>query len=349
MSSRPRNRPKLADVARVAKTSEAAVSVVLNGRVGESARVSEETQARIWEAVRQLGYAANPVARNLAGGRNRIIGVFTFEPTFPMGEQDFYYPFLIGVEAEAAIQGYDLLLFASASSGLDSSRKIYRDRINRLQLSDGAVLLGRQPDRQELAQLVRDGFPFVYIGRRDTPDNAAISFVGADYVEATVQVIRYMQQHGHRRFLYFHENAIAESSVDRAAGYSIATEGQPVWRGTPTSLTQEVFQQVIASGVTAIVAENDAFGLTILAHARQLGLRCPEAFSLAVLGDPMLPSTQVPDWARFRIPREAMGRQAVRILLTILDNSNITLPIQVMLPCAFEAGSTVAAAPDIDN
>src|SRR5258707_9077245 len=109
MSPHPRKRPKIADVARMAETSQTAVSVVLNGRVGESVRVSEETQARIWNAVRLLGYTANPVARSLARGRNRIIGLFTFESTFPIESRDFYYPFLVGVEAEAAAEDYDLL------------------------------------------------------------------------------------------------------------------------------------------------------------------------------------------------------------------------------------------------
>lgn len=345
MTTRPKNRPKLADVAKLARTSEAAVSVVLNGRVGESARVSEETQARIWDAVRQLGYTANPVARSLAGGRNRIIGIFTFEPTFPMGEHDFYYPFLIGVEAEAAAQGYDLLLFASASGEAGGRRTIYRSGVNRLQLADGAILLGRQPDRGELGQLATDGFPFVYIGRRDTPNGATISYAAADYADATAQIVRYMRDHGHRKFIYLRVHDDVESSLDREKGYLSAIPYGAVWRGQPSELTAEVLHDMLQVGITAILAENDAFGLAVLNLAHQLGLNCPEDFSLGVLGDPMLPIQTLPDWTRFRIPREAMGREAVRILLTVLDKPDISLPIQVMLPCIFEAGSTVAAPP----
>ena len=59
--------PKLADVARLANVSEATVSVVINGRVGQHARVSQATQEKIWSAVRELGYVANPAAKSLAG------------------------------------------------------------------------------------------------------------------------------------------------------------------------------------------------------------------------------------------------------------------------------------------
>lgn len=349
MTTRPKIRPKIADVAKLARTSQAAVSVVLNGRVGESARVSEETQARIWDAVRELGYSANPVARSLAGGRNRIIGVFTFEPTFPMGQRDFYYPFLIGVEAEAAARGYDLLLFASAGDALPGRRTIYREGVNRLQLSDGAILLGRQPDRGELEQLAVDGFPFVYIGRRETPNQAKISYVTSDYTEATLQIIRYMQSYGHARFLYFRLGDDAEPSQDRALAFTQAAVDPITWQGSPTTLTLEEFQALIARGETAVIAETDVFGLLILDYARQLGLRCPEDFSLAVLGDPMLPAPTLPDWTRFCIPRESMGRQAVQTLLTVLDEPDISLPIQIVLPCVFEAGSTVAAAREPKN
>jgi DNA-binding LacI/PurR family transcriptional regulator len=345
VTTRQKNRPKLADVARLAGTSEAAVSVVLNGRVGESARVSEDTQARIWDAVRQLGYTANPVARSLAGGRNRIIGVFTFEPTFPMGEHDFYYPFLIGVEAEAAAQGYDLLLFASAGAALDGQRTIYRNGVNRLRLADGAILLGRQPDRAELGRLAADNFPFAYIGRRDTPDGTPISYSAADYADATAQIVRYMRQHGHRKFIYLRVPDSVESSLDRETGYLSAAPDGDVWYGQPDELSPQMLQEMFRTGVTAILTEGDAFGLAVLNLAQQLGVRCPEHFSLAVLGDPMLPVPNLPDWTRFRIPREAMGREAVRILLTMLDDPETPTPIQVMLPCTFEAGSTVAAPP----
>ena len=161
-------RPRIKDVARVAGVSEGTVSVVLNDRVGENVRVSEKTQQKIWDAVSELGYVANPVAQNLAGGQNHIIAVFTFEAIFPIDVSSFYYPFLIGIELEADRQGYDLLLITGSTDSVSGKRRIYENNVNRLSRADGAILLGHG-DKQEVYRLLDEDFPFVYVGRRASP------------------------------------------------------------------------------------------------------------------------------------------------------------------------------------
>jgi DNA-binding LacI/PurR family transcriptional regulator len=351
MKIRPHKRPRIADVARLAGTSEAAVSVVLNGRVGESARVSEETQARIWDSVRQLGYRANPVARNLAGGRNQIIGVFTYEPTFPIESRDFYYPFLVGVEAEAAAQDYDLLLFASA--GDQGKRAIYRNGVNRLQLADGAVLLGQSPDRAELQYLLTDGYPFVFIGRREVP-GYRIPYAAAGYAEATAEIVQYLFEHGHRHIVYLRGLVDVESSTDRERGVYLAYQRAKeminparIWQGTPDLLRPPVLSQYLHEGATAFLAENDVIGEAILTQTEALGLHCPEDYSLAVLGDSLRPITPPRDWTSFKIPREEMGRKAVQLLLKMLNTQGGSPEqFQVTLPCTFIPGTTVAKRKD---
>jgi len=351
MRSKPRKRPRIADVARLAGTSQAAVSVVLNGRVGESARVSEETQARIWESVRHLGYRANPVARSLAGGRNQIIGVFTYEPTFPIESRDFYYPFLVGVEAEAAAQDYDLLLFASA--GDQGKRAIYRNGVNRLQLADGAVLLGQSPDRAELQHLLADGYPFVFIGRREAP-GYHVPYAAAGYAEATAEIVQNMFEHDHRHIVYCRGTVDVESSTDRERGVYLAytrarrkLDPGLIWRGAPDLVTPPVLTQYLSDGATAFLAENDVLGEAILTQTEALGLCCPQDFSLAVLGDSLRPTAPPRDWTSFKIPREAMGREAVRLLLQMLHTEGGSPEqYQVTLPCTFIAGTTVAMRKD---
>src|SRR6056297_2228719 len=95
-----KRRPTQVDVARQAGVSPAVVSTVLNGAGRGSVRVGPEAAARVRQAVRELGYVPNPVARNLAGGKNRILGMFTFESIFPIERPNCYSPFLIGFEAE---------------------------------------------------------------------------------------------------------------------------------------------------------------------------------------------------------------------------------------------------------
>ncbi|WP_167803276.1 LacI family DNA-binding transcriptional regulator [Pseudoroseicyclus tamaricis] len=65
------------DVARAAGVSTAVVSAVLSPKKNSSIRVAPETAQRVHEAVQRLGYVPNLVARSLAGGERKLLGVFT--------------------------------------------------------------------------------------------------------------------------------------------------------------------------------------------------------------------------------------------------------------------------------
>jgi DNA-binding LacI/PurR family transcriptional regulator len=340
-------RPRIKEVAQFAGVSEATVSVVLNGRVGVNVRVSETTQQKIWEAVRELGYVANPVAQSLAGGQNHILAVFTFESIFPMDVSSFYYPFLIGIEQEADRLGYDLLLVTGSSDPHSGKRRIYQNNINRLSRADGAILLGHG-DKHEVYRLLDEEFPFVYVGRRESPQDA-ISYVAADYVSATAQIVEYLYQHGHRKIAYFRTTRRDEASTDRMRGFQTACQKlklsarQPrVWSSSVDDLTADVLLAHQQMDVTAFVVEDDALGHRLLTIADDLALQCPRDFSLAVLGNPLNPIETVPDWTTFSIPRRDMGREALHMLVELLTApaGTITPPIRKMLDCGFVEGRT---------
>src|SRR5690606_21889795 len=119
----------------------ATVSLVLNGTATSTNRIPEETRTRVQNVIRETGYVADPVARRMVKGLNRILGVFTYEPAFPSEQADFFTPFLFGIEEAAQELGYDLLLL----TGAGRKRKIFGDNA-RLRLADGCVILGRKFD-----------------------------------------------------------------------------------------------------------------------------------------------------------------------------------------------------------
>jgi DNA-binding LacI/PurR family transcriptional regulator len=345
---RTSRRPRLADVARIASVSQATASVVLNNRVGAYTRVSPETQLRVLDAARAIGYVANPMARRLAGGMNHIMAIFTFEPVFPIDRHDFYYPFLVGIEEEAARRGYDLLLVTSSSEDA-GKRRIYRDGTNQLQIAAGAILLGNE-DKAEVEMLVDEDFPFVFIGRRASA-NDAISYVAVDYPAATTELTNYLFAHGHEKIAYLQSVERNESGADRWRGFERAHEQRGVvpdprlnWAGNKEQLGRDTIRALLADGATAFVAENDSLAARLIQLGDALGLACPADFSLAVLGDPLSRSEPSHDWTSFNIPRREMGRAAVGLLLQILERGDERRdPLRVTLSCSFHPGRTTAA------
>jgi Transcriptional regulators len=342
-----KRRPRQVDVAALADVSPAIVSLVINGRVHGNVRISQEAQQRVWDAVRELGYVANPVARKLAGNQNRLLGVFTYQPIFPLEYHDFYYPFLMGIEEEAQAQDYDLLLFTRPL--INGKRTIYKEGANSLQVADGAILLGVYDEPDEITQLLQEGFPFVYVGKREIP-GGEIPYVAANYMEATAQVVEYMFSLGHRRiaYLFAGRGARHETHRDRQAGYLLAHQrlGMPfdehlLVTCDPIEITPELLQRYLAYGVTALLVEEIGYAHTLLEVAAKLGVNVPHDISFALLGDPLNETQRLADVTGFSIPRREMGREAVRLLIDLLQGNSLSEAQQVTLPCTFVEGKTV--------
>lgn len=348
MQSKDRHGPartRQADIARAAGVSQATVSMVLSGRT--AARISEETRQRILALSGSLGYSANPAARRLAGGKNRILGVFTYEPTFPIAGLDQYYPFLLGIEAEAERLQQNLLLFTSAGGGVGRARSIYADGVNQLGIADGSILLGRGEDRDEVARLAHEGYPFVYIGRREI-SGAEISWVTADYERATYDVVTRLAELNHRRALYIGVSHPEEPNLDRFVGWERAVRDHGLEttaaRPDPDAELSGLIREAVDGGATAVVIETPEDGARVFRAIRKLGLDVPDDLSVAVLGDMAIPRVRKHSWSGFGMPYGDIGTEAVRVLVELITDKSAG-PKNVVLPCAPRPGRTIAQAP----
>lgn len=318
------------DIARMAGVSQATVSLVLNNRQDASVRIAPETRARVLEVIRRTGYVANPIARRLHDHRNRILGVFTYEAVFPSTRADFYQPFLEGIEEQAEEVGCDLLLFTSVKAA-GGRRRIFSDD-SRIRLADGCVLLGRSLDRDDLAQLLTEGIPFVSIGRRDDA-GGPVPHVGADYRAAVRDLVDRAVALGHRKFAYVGAGKGAESSADRLRGFreAVAAHGVEGTHVPFASLDQ-------LAGFTAVLAEEVSDGAALVLAARDRGLSVPGDLSVMTLGAATRPAPEEIGLTGFTIPRREMGRRAVQALTEVLEKAATP---QELLPCEFVAGTTL--------
>ena len=101
-----RSRPTIADVARRAGVSPAAVSFAVNDRPG----VSPETRERILAAARELGWRPSASARALTEARTRAIGLVLARDPAQLELDSFFVRFLSGIERTLAPADYALLL-----------------------------------------------------------------------------------------------------------------------------------------------------------------------------------------------------------------------------------------------
>jgi len=350
----PRSRrPTQSDIARAAGVSPAVVSLVINNRTDGKIRISADTQARVREAIRTLGYVPNMAARQLAGGRNNLLGVFTYEPVFPLTENSFYYPFLVGIEEQAEALGYDLLLFTRAA-GADGRRQVYRDGVNALLKADAAILLGTNEDRAELARLHREDFPFVFVGRREI-DGEPLAYVGADYATAAATIVARLVALGHREFAYIAGPVGNESAMDRAEGIrsglrdaGLPDPGERHLMIPPSAIDADLVARLLREGVTAFIGASISLANTIAEAAASLGKTAPRDYSLAALGNDNENVGEDGSVTSLHIPRREMGAGAVQLLVKMLLQPAEVTTRQIMLPCAVVDGASAGPPPTAD-
>lgn len=341
--------PSQRDIAIKAGVSQSTVSIVLNDR-SEAMGIPPQTQDRIRRAIEELQYVPNVAARALRKGRNDLIGVYTFEPVFPMGPDDYYSEFLHGIEEEAVSIGVDLVLFTSALAPQPGASGVYRSGSNRLGIADGTVMLGSRKSDEELTRLREEGYPFVFIGRRGVP-NVVIPSVTADYHNAMSSVLELLTSFGHESVLYVGARARIQPQEERLNGFNqfakaidgLVTRNVVVER---REIDGPFIRDSVSSGCTAIVAETAELGRAIVEAAQGQSLTFPEDLSLVVLDVGV--RYRGADVSHVGVPRRAMGSRAVSLLVELIEGGDLPNST-VVLDCSPPGDETVSTPPRLSS
>lgn len=301
-------------VARAAGVSPSTVSRILNG----TATVSEAKQKAVDEAIAQLGFRPNPVARGLAGGRTLSIGVVTQTISSP-----FYGEALHGIEDELEAVGY-LPIFVSGHWREAEERKALEALVSRR--VDGIIVLAGSLSNDEL-QRYAQFLPLVVVGRGELRGErmASLSF---DNRAGACLATRHLIECGHTRIAFVSGDPSQRDARERQAGYTDAlTEaGIPVDPAllVPGDFTEPgglaAASRLLDSGVpfTAIFAANDqmAIGIALGLHRRQV--RVPEDISLVGFDDLAPAKYAIPPLTTVRQSVYEMGREAAKAVLALL-------------------------------
>ncbi|MDH6583881.1 LacI family transcriptional regulator [Streptomyces sp. SAI-133] len=145
--------PTMADVARSAGVSVATVSHVLNG----TRPVLPHTRQAVLDAVDELGYTPNTLARSLVTSRTRSIGLAVSAISNP-----YFTEILQGVEAGALEHGYSLLI-ADPHDDPGHERKVVQLLHERR--VDGMIVAPSADPRELVSYLARHQVPTVFLDR----------------------------------------------------------------------------------------------------------------------------------------------------------------------------------------
>lgn len=313
------------DVAERAGVSKATVSYVLNGRE-TTMRIPEETKRRILEAVRELGYHPNAVARSLAHKQTHAIAIVMQYPALFSGWSGFTNELMHGVTDAAVRLGYDVMLHTRSARRdwqIESMDDVQREVAN---LTDGRVdgaLLLRDREDPLACALHERGFPNVLMFAH--VDNANQWYVDCDNIAGARLATEYLLSHGHQRIVHLAGSERSCAGMERRIGYRLALEQagiavQPEWIvevGSPVedfATAVRLFRQPAAVRPTAVFAWSDDTAIQMMRYLKAEGLRIPGDVSVIGFDSTGLCDHVDPPLTSVRQPVYDMAAQALSLL-----------------------------------
>jgi DNA-binding LacI/PurR family transcriptional regulator len=314
------------DVAKRARVSTATVSAVLNG----TAYVSPELTNRVNDAVKELDYTINAIARGLQTRRTNMIGMLVPDIAEPV-----YSVMVKGVEAGLKSAGCSLLLGSTHNRVDEQSRYL---RMLRSKQVDGMLMLLAFGDESELAELVAAHKPLVFIARRPTFEADCVL---VDNVGATREAVSYLLGKGCKRVgLIVGPRSLAVSQ-DRIAGWEqahrdhgVAADPALIAEGDYTSESGEAAMEqflTLSEPPDAVFATGFLMMTGCLAVLRPRGLRVPEDVELMTWSDSLLLDVFDPPISTVQQPSFEMGVKAAELILSRIEKPEAE-PRKVILP-----------------
>ncbi|ADH93180.1 LacI family DNA-binding transcriptional regulator [Arcanobacterium haemolyticum] len=176
-----------ADVAKRAGVSPSTVSYVLNGQ----RPTTDETKARVHQAISDLGYVPNQWAGNLAARSLRTIGLHLSVEAH--GIDDVTSEYIVGMKERAQELGISLILPVIGETAPEEFRRFLRSK------TVDALIMMEVGDRDWRENIVLDeSFPAVFLG---SPGTKQIPFVESDFIDIGKKAVDYIAQRGHKNSL----------------------------------------------------------------------------------------------------------------------------------------------------
>ncbi len=332
------------DVAERAGVSTATVSFVVNG----TKRVAPDTHARIVEAMDELGFRRNVLARALASRRTRIIALLSPVLDDHLGRTGM--SIVTSAAKAASDHGYRLVLSPVSNDGREM-KDLLTDG-----LLDGVLLMEVQMDDQRVEKLTELGGTFALIGR--TRDPSQLAYVDIDFDRTVDEGLDYLVGLGHKRIAL----VLGQQEGSSLAGYGpyvrtelafregmsarglepIVTSTEPSHRGGMT-IVDALLET--APDLTAVIVLNEDAAPGIVSRLTELGRPVPSAASvLSIATTSALAAMSHPVLSTMNVPQAELGEYGVAALIDQLEGTMKDRP-QVLIPCTLQIEGTTGPAP----
>lgn len=336
----------IADIAEKAGVSKATVSRVLNNR---PEGVGKETRERIQAIVRETGFQPSGVARGLATGKSRTVGLIIPDIANP------FFPLLVrGVEVALSKAGYSLFLCNSACDIMKE-----KDYVQLLMEKgvDGIILDSAESDCDcQLELLEKKGVPFVLLDRNIRGRDGSVGVFFDNHLGARLAALHFFA-HAEGSLLFINGPAEVSPFAMRLEGIAevMREKGVPADRLKVVTgdfslehgyrLTIEALAEARGEGgfrFNSVFTSNDMMAIGAVRALKDNGLRVPEDVEVIGFDDIEIARLVDPPLSTISQPGLEMGARSAELLLRMIEGKRPRPKTLVMKPGLVQRGTTRA-------
>lgn len=308
---RIKKRATIRDIAKLAQTSVATVSWVLNG--DSRKYVSDELKERVLQAAKTLNYHPNLLAQRLKGKSRKLLAIIV-----PQFENFFFNRIVIGAEKYANSRNYKLLICSTD----DNSQKEF-ELVNQLIANwvDGFMIAPTLEGKNAINAVIQSGIPLVLLDRLISEN---IDYVATDNYAAAYIGAKHLLEQGHRHIAYIGWDIDLNTIIDRNKAFFKVIEEYGVnqeniiFRRCPRTAeagyitTNEILDE---HRPTAFFVDQNNIAEGVVQALRQRKINIPKDISVLLYGDPSWAQLNVPEFTCVALPDIKIGTEGARILI----------------------------------
>lgn len=338
----------LKDIARMANVSISTVSRVINDDKAKPA--SKKTAEKVWAIAKEVGYVPNQHARNLIKGegvawerkKTKTIGCVYTSTKDSMSDPFFSYMGM-GIKEQLTKDGYTLAFVMSIYD------KSFEDMYQYLQKNpvDGIIVMGRFKQKT-LDYLKENCDHIIYAGVNYV--NAGFDEVICDSYKGASDMVDYLIKIGHSKIGYIgdgishgEEDVVNEHRFE-AYRDTLNKHGLPlvddyIVKAKPYIQYAYDTMKAYLKGrnknqlPSAFFCTNDMTAIGAMKAILEKGIKIPEDIAITGFDNVETSSFVNPPLTTIDVPKEELGRMAVRILIDKIEQGR-QYPIRVDLPYA---------------
>jgi LacI family kdg operon repressor len=311
------SRVTLQDVANLAMVSKSTVSQYLNERYKY---MSVETKQKIKEAIEELNYRPNYLARSLKQKKTSTIGIIVsnvlhrFSTVVSRSIEDYCFA-----------NNYHAIICNADDNQVKEKKYIEMLRDKQM---DGLIIIGTGENEILYRELLEERYPVVFL---DRSVNLEVPNVVSDNIPATMNAINHWIKAGHKNIGIITQPLTASPRVDRQEGYRLAhleagltVKKEYIVATEIENMISEFKKMITLTEIpTAIFLGNDLVLIEIIKAINELNIRVPEDLALMVFDE-------IPTAAYFKTPLTTieqpayeMGQKAASLLLDLIQQKKV--------------------------